>query len=270
LSGPVQALDKQGSAHEGSAEASGEGLGVTGNLQVGTALYNPSYAARPDNTGLALMRYAGHADVDLMGPLLSLPLDVNIFTDRMRSDGGMVMPSELDLIAGVTSTQAAGPGALEEGVRVEQDRPVDKGHFSQTYVDARARYLVSGSRFWPGLRQALRGGDVSGAATLGVFAINPSYAARPDNSGMALLRYAGHVKVSAWEERFAVALDATLFTDRQASWAAPSELDLTPEVIFGLGLCELHLALERDMPVDGKGTSHRSQEFAYGLVSWAF
>ena len=45
-------------------------------------LYNPTYAARPDNTGLALMRYAGHRDVDLIGSRLSIPIDINTFTDR--------------------------------------------------------------------------------------------------------------------------------------------------------------------------------------------
>ena len=51
---------------------------------MGTALYNPTYAARPDNTGHALMRYALHADVDLLGAKLSAPLDLNLFSDRDR------------------------------------------------------------------------------------------------------------------------------------------------------------------------------------------
>lgn len=61
------ALDKQGSAHGGSVEGRDSGFDLSGSVLVGTAFYNPSYAARPDNTGLAFMRYGAHADIDLIG-----------------------------------------------------------------------------------------------------------------------------------------------------------------------------------------------------------
>ena len=81
---PLWALDKQGSAHGGDVGAGSDGFGVTGALVLGTSIINNSYAARPDNTGLALMRYAGHADIDLLGRALSIPLDVNMFSDKTR------------------------------------------------------------------------------------------------------------------------------------------------------------------------------------------
>jgi len=113
----AHALDKQGSAHRGQLEGATEGFDVEGAVVLGIALYNPSYAARPANTGLALFRYAVHADFDLIGRRLSIPLDLNMFTDGTRSGLRKLIPSEGDVITGVTSTWRVGPGALESGLR---------------------------------------------------------------------------------------------------------------------------------------------------------
>ncbi|HSC88248.1 MAG TPA: hypothetical protein VLC09_13285, partial [Polyangiaceae bacterium] len=142
LAGPAHALDKQGSAHGGKNEVLEEGQRLSGSLLFGVAFFNPTYAARPDNTGLALFRLAGHADIDLIGQHLSIPLDVNLFTDRTADGAGIFVPSELDLIGGVTSTWALPRGALELGTRAEADMGVDRSTLTQAYVDARARYLL--------------------------------------------------------------------------------------------------------------------------------
>jgi hypothetical protein len=263
------ALDKQGSAHGGAvgAEEAG-GLGVSGSLMLGMSLYNPSYAARPDNSGTTLMRYAGHADIDLLGRRLSLPLDVNMFSDREQTGAGKLRPSELDAIAGVTSTWTLGPGALELGARFEQDRALDRTSGVQSYVDARARYLTSLAALVPAVGPTLGGGDLRGYATLGVFAYNPTYFARPDNTGLALLRYGLHVELSLWDEHVALALDGTSFTDRHADVVVrPTELDFTPELVGRLGACELHLAYERDLPLDRGGLV---QSFVYLLLARSF
>jgi hypothetical protein len=264
------ALDKQGSgAHGGSVAGADAGFDLTGAVSFGLSLYNPSYAARPDNTGLTLARYAAHADVDLIGRRLSIPLDVNVFTDRQREGFGMLAPTELDLITGVTSTWGLGErAAFEGGVRVEHDRPVDRGGTSQTYADVRARLMGE----LPGDRFGAAGHDSSGWVTLGWFAYNPTqtgtYFARPDNTGRALFRYALHGSVEVVPDRLSLALDATLFSDsRAASPLRPSELDLTPEVILSFGTTEVHLAYERDMPLDRGGLS---QQFVYALVQRAF
>jgi hypothetical protein len=264
---PASALDKQGSAHGGEIGGQDDGFHVAGSLISGLALYNPTYAARPDNTGRALLRYAAHVDVDLVGRKLSIPLDVNLFTDRERRGAGIFAPSEVDLIGGLTSTFDAGPGALEFGARVEHDRPADRGGFSQTYVDARARYLYSLARLLPGLGPALADGDLSGWATLGWFAYNPTYAARPDNSGKAFLRYALHAEASAFGDLVSLGVDGTFFTDRTTNVVRPSELDLTPEIIVRSAPFELHLAYERDMPLDRGGLV---QSFVYALGVWNF
>jgi hypothetical protein len=261
----LSALDKQGSAHSGNVGGESEGTNVSGSVMVGSALYNPTYAARPDNSGHALFRYAARADIDLIGSRLSIPIDVNTFTDRDQPGIGVMKPTELDLIAGVTSTWPLGPGAIEIGSRVEHDRPIDQGTFTQTYLDLRSRYLYSLARSWPDLaRYAL---DVTGWVTLGAFVLNPTYAARPDNSGKALLRYALHTELSILDDLVSVGVDGTMFTDRQSAVFVPSELDLTPEIILHLAPFELHVAYESDLPIDRSGLT---QTYVYALGAWNF
>jgi hypothetical protein len=276
----ARALDKQGSAHGGQPGGAASGFGLSGSLLGGVSLINPTYAARPSNTGRALFRLAPHMDVDLIGSRLSIPIDLNFFTDRLRPGLGKLVPSEMDIISGVTSTWPLGPTAIEFGVRVEGDFSLDRNECSeklpeevrltgceQVYGDARTRWLVDFADLVPGLSSALGGGGLAGAATLGWFAVNPSYAARPDNSGRAFLRYALHLTLH-YTERFFVGLDATFFTDRRTNVIAPSELDFTPElgvtVIDGL---DVHLAYERDMPVDQGG---RVQQFVMLFITWDF
>jgi hypothetical protein len=266
IGAPVQALDKQGASHAGGVSSSST-FNLSGSALLGVSIFNPSYAARPDNTGLALLRYAGHLDVDLFGPRLSIPLDVNIFTDRERPGFEVLAPTEFDIITGLTSTWQAGPGALEVGARFEYDMPVDRPGFTQAYVDARARYRLEASTLAPRIRDALWGGDVAGWVTLGGFLFNPTYAARPDNTGLALLRYAAHAEVSVLDDLFSLAFDLTFFTDRQASWVVPSELDFTIDLIVHRAPLELHLAYERDMPLDRPGLV---QHFAFLAAAVSF
>jgi hypothetical protein len=267
-SSAAHALDKQGSAHGGQAGDDGDsGFNVAGAVTLGSSIYNPSYAARPDNTGLALMRYAAHADIDLIGRKLSLPLDVNMFSDRLRSGLEVFAPSELDIIAGVTTTWTLGPGALELGSRFENDRPVGgDSTFTQSYIDVRGRYLYSLASDWAAL--AKRKMDFSGWATLGVFAWNPTYAARPDNSGHALFRYGLHAELSLFDDLLSFGMDGVMFTDRDSNVVVqPSELDLTPEVIIHVAPFELHVAYERDLPLT---QSDYSQTYVYALLAWSF
>jgi hypothetical protein len=253
----AHALDKQGSAHGGDVGGAESGFNVSGSGMLGVSLFNPSYAARPNNTGLALFRYAAHADFDLIGRNLSIPLDLNMFTDRERKGVAIFAPSEFDIIIGLTTTQTMTKATdLELGARVENDRPVTGpgGGYTQTYADIRARALYSLARQWDSLRRSLADGDLSGYFTLGWFAINPSYAARPDNTGLALFRYTEHAELSVWHRHLALGLDATFFTDKKSDTPLrPSELDFTAEVIGRYQPFEAHLAYERDMPIDQGG-----------------
>jgi hypothetical protein len=293
---PSFGLDKQGSAHGGDVAGADDGVDVSGSATLGLSLYNPSYAARPDNTGRVLFRYALHSDFDLIGRRLSIPLDLNVFTDRKRDGAKALLPTEMDVINGLTTTWPLGPGALEVGARFEHDRQVGPtlpsevkdvngqvcdhgGLCSQTYVDARTRYLYSLASAEPDVGKALANGDVSGWLTLGYFVINPSYAARPDNSGSALLRYAVHTELSIFDDLVSFGVDGTMFTDRHAQPFLPSELDLTPEIIFHRAPIEVHLAYERDMPIGSSAADESSttpgerglvQSFVYLLFVWSF
>lgn len=265
----ARALDKQGSAHAGQVAGPSSGVEISGSVLAGSALYNPSYAARPDNSGLALLRVASHFDVDLIGHRLSIPLDVNVFSDRRRSSFGKLAPSELDLISGVTSTWGLWEGgAAELGARYERDMPVDRGGRVQSYADARTKLLASAAQTSPRLRGLLRGTDVLGSATLGWFAYNPSYAARPDNTSLALLRYALHLDWSLPQQHLGFLVDSTFFTDRRARLPTrPSELDLTLGAALRLASFEVSVTFERDMPVD-RGSYTQQLVFLY--LAWSF
>lgn len=273
---PARALDKQGSAHGGDVAGADHGFDLTGALTVGVSIINNSYAARPNNTGLTLMRYAGHADVDIIGRRLSFPVDVNMFTDKLEPGFKKLVPTELDYIVGMTSTWKLGYGASETGVRFEHDQPFllqppDVPKQTQAYVDIRERYLYSLAQRFPGLADALRDGDVSGWLTLGWFAYNPNqspYYARPNNTGRALFRYGVNLQVSTFSDFVSFGIDATMFTDKFApDPLRPSELDLTPEVIFHRADWELHVAYESDRPLD---QNTLKQQFVYLLLVWSF
>src|SRR5262249_17713456 len=141
------------------------------------------------------------------------------------------------------------------------------GGFTQSYIDARGRALYSLGKIFPGLAYDLVDGDISGWFTLGWFAVNPTYAARPDNSGNALFRYGAHTELSVWHDHLSLGFDATMFTDRQTHAVRPSELDATYEIIGRTGHFELHLAYERDMPIDRGGLV---QDFVYALFVYDF
>lgn len=264
------ALDRQGSAHGGTVQGQGDdGRAVTGSVFLGIAPYNPTYAARPDNTGLALFRAGAHVDVDLYGRKLSIPIDFNFFTDRLASGAAVLRPTEFDLIIGLSSTWGAGPGGqVEFGARIERDGPADAGTYSQTYADARARYSFSLRAARPDVAARLGDGDVSVAATLGWFLLNPTYAARPDNSGLALFRYALRAQFDTWHRRVGVFVDGTVFSDREERvWVAPTELDLTVGLAGRIGDFELQVAFEHDSPLDRAGLV---QQFLYTNVTWSF
>ena len=248
--GRAWALDKQAPAHRGGGAEGSGGFGLAGEVFFGLLPYNPTYAARPDNSGRALFRAGGHLDVDLLGPRLFIPIDVNVFTDRTHQP---LRPSEIDLIAGLASAWELPVGRGELGARGEVDAPADGRGASQFYGDVRARYMLSLSALRPGVTAALGGGDVSASVTLGWFAWNRGYFARPDNTGLALLRYAARVEVGVGP-RVGVFVDTTFFTDRTVNAVRPSELDLTVGAVATVGDWRVTAAYERDLPTDGRGT----------------
>ena len=263
VSSSALALDKQGAGHD-DEEFDDSGFNVSGALFLGALPYNPTYAARPNNTGLAVIRAGAHLDVDLIGQRLFVPIDLNTFTDRLANPA---RPSELDYIVGLATALRLPRGELELGVRAEQDRSVDVAGPTQTYGDLRVHYQLSAASLFPALGDALRQGDLTLSATLGLFFVNPTYAARPDNTGLALFRYAPHLEVSLLKDLLSLGVDATLFTDRTSRPLLPTELDFTVELVTRIRAFSLHLAFERDQPVDRPGLV---QQMGSVVVAWAF
>jgi hypothetical protein len=193
---------------------------------------------------------------------------LNVFSDRQRRGLRVLAPSELDVISGLTTTWPLGSlSALELGARIERDMSVDRGSYSQSYADGRARLLFASGDALPKVSSALAHGALSGALTLGWFAWNPSYAARPDNSGRALLRYGAHVAADAFDQHAGLSLDATSFTDREKQGLVPSELDGTIDLVGRYAPFELHLSYERDMPLDRGGLV---QQLLTASAIWSF
>jgi hypothetical protein len=58
-----------------------------------------------------------------------------------------------------------------------------------------------------------------------------------------------------------------MFTDRETNAIRPSELDITPELILHLAPFEMHVAYERDLPLD---QGDFTQTYVYALAAWSF
>lgn len=283
---PTYALNKQG-ARSGS-EPDDPPFNLAGYVFGGVFLFNPSYAARPNNTGNVLLRYGLHIDADLYHRWLSISYDLNVFTDRSEGARSPIAPTEHDHIVGLLSTLSL-PRHLELtfAVHYETDQPgyeargrlratrpdcgagrpppprcYDVG-YSQSYVDAYAR--LSYTR-----------GILALSAALGGFLWNNTYAARPDNSGLALLRYVlhGELTLRKW---LVLRLDLNFFTDREDKYVVPTELDLTSELAVRLRAFELRFVGEMDLPLGNyPGGAHPAavagvkQAYLALLGQWSF
>jgi hypothetical protein len=251
--GRAQALNKQGAREAGASDAA---QSLSGYVFFGGFLYNPTYAARPGNSGLALLRAGLHVDADVYRRWLTLSYDLNMFTDG-SGDAPNPAPSEHDHIVGVLTTiPLPRDFSLTFAVHYENDspgveaRPAARGPdyqlgYSQSYVDAYARATWERGRFMA-------------AIALGGFLWNPTYAARPDNSGIALLRYVAHGEVKA-RDWLTLRGDFNFFTDRDDGPLTPSEADVTAEVGAHAGAWELRLVGEVDVPITSPSAAEASQ-----------
>jgi hypothetical protein len=225
-------------------------VNLSGYVFSGVFLFNPTYAARPGNSGLALLRYGLHVDLDLFRRWLTLSYDLNVFTDRSSASPGWSRPSENDHIVGVlTNIRLPQHIWLTLAAHYEIDLPAWEApdayiamhpdyqrDYSQSYLDAYARATYEHGRF-------------TAFAGVGGFLYNPSYAARPDNSGIALLRYVlhGEVNLLPW---LIYRLDFNAFTDRQESPLSPTEIDILSTVAFRWNSFELRFDGEADLNIN--------------------
>jgi len=255
----VLALEKYGrplpalaETHESQTEQREETAPwLKGYLLTAAFPHNPSFAARPDNSGLVGMRHMIHLETELLGNYLQFYTDQNFFSDRGK---GWIELSEWDKTFAFTGTVRQ----WNWRVQYEQDAPLDKRGIKQTYADALVNFNFTPGNQYDWWRQQFPDQNLTFYMGGGWLFHNASYFARPDNTGRALFRYVAHGDLDLYKNKVVVFADTNWFTDRSKSdTLTPTELDW----IIGLALrwknYELAVLHERDMPLDQSGLIQR-------------
>ncbi|HWG95749.1 MAG TPA: hypothetical protein VN647_01595, partial [Nitrospira sp.] len=137
-SSPVYALEKYGRplpSLEGENKEAREAEETLfgGYFLTAAFLSNPTFAARPDNTGLVGLRHMAHLETDLYKQYLTFYTDQNFFSDRTK---GWITLTEWDMTYALT-------GLIDRWgwrIQYERDAPLDRSGIQQVYADA----LVTG------------------------------------------------------------------------------------------------------------------------------
>jgi hypothetical protein len=239
---PLPSLDEPETAEREAEETLFGGYFLTAAF-----VSNPTFAARPDNSGLVGLRHMVHLETDLYKQYLTFYTDQNFFSDRTT---GWIKLTEWDGTYAFT-------GLIDRWgwrLQYERDAPLDKSGIVQAYGDAllTARFQARQDFSW--WQRLFPNQNLTAYAGPGWLFYNGNYFARPDNTGRALLRYVAHADLDLYQNQVVFYADANLFTDRSASNSArPSELDW----ILGLALrwrdTELSVYREQDQPLDRPG-----------------
>ncbi|GKS56519.1 hypothetical protein YTPLAS18_00460 [Nitrospira sp.] len=220
---------------------------LSGYLLSAVFLHNPTFAARPDNTGLVGLRHMIHLEADLYKNYLQFYTDQNFFSDRTES---WIRLSEWD------STYAFTGSVDRYGWRVqfERDAGLDRRTITQEYADvlATARFVASQDLSW--WRRRFPQQNFTAYAGAGWLFHNSQYFARPDNTGQALFRYVAHADLDLYKNRIVLYVDTNMFTDKDApNNASPSELDWIVGLAVRFRDVEVALYREEDRPIDRGG-----------------
>lgn len=209
--------------------------------------YNPSYFARPDNTGLVGMRYMLHLETDLYKQYLTFYTDQNFFSDRTN---GWIELSEWDGTYAFT-------GVVDHfnwRVQYERDAAIDQRTITQDYADGLVTAKLQSAQDMPWWSRLFPSQSLTAYAGAGWLFHNNNYYARPDNTGQALYRYVAHADLDLYKNKIVLYGDVNMFTDRESSnKISPTELDW----IVGLALrwrdSEVAVYYEQDQPLDRSG-----------------
>lgn len=235
-------LPEMGGAHDQSEEH-----WIQGYLLSGAFVSNPSFAARPDNTGLVGLRHMIHLETDLYKEYLQFYTDQNFFSDRRA---GWISLSEWDSVYAFT-------GAFHNWgwrLQYERDAPLDRSGLIQAYADSLVTYRPADARSLSWWRSAFPEQNLTVYVGGGWLFYNQTYFARPDNTGRALFRYVAHADLDLYRNRVVLFVDGNFFTDRSAANALrPSEFDLVMGLAVRYQDTEFALIHERDMPLDRGG-----------------
>ncbi len=266
---PALEADKEEEASNGREEE--ESL-LGGYFLSSAFVSNPTFTARPDNTGLVGLRHMLHLETDLYKQYLTFYTDQNFFSDR---ETVWIQLSEWDDTYGLTGLV----GHWGWRIQYERDKPLDRSGLQQIYADGLVTYRVKAEQDWAWWKRLLPNQNLTAYAGPGWLFFNKDYFARPDNTGLALFRYVAHFDLDLYQERVILFGDVNMFTDRTAgSKIRPSELDW----ILGLALrwrnYEVSVYQESDQPLDRGGLVQKywavqlrvafdvSKEFMRGLL----
>jgi hypothetical protein len=250
--GPSYALEKYGrplpSMEEpDTAAREAEETLFGGYFLTAAFVSNPTFAARPDNTGLVGMRHMLHLESDLYQQYLTFYTDQNFFSDRTE---GWIRLTEWDGTYALT-------GLIDRWgwrIQYERDAPLDRSGTKQIYADALVTARFQSEQDAPWWRGIFPHQNLTAYAGAGWLFHNSNYFARPDNTGRALFRYVAHADLDLYKNKMILYGDMNFFTDRGASNTAnPTELDW----IVGLALrwrdMEFAVYREQDQPLDRPG-----------------
>jgi len=209
---------------------------------------NPTFAARPDNTGLVGLRHMLHLETDLYKQYLTFYTDQNFFSDRTK---GWIELSEWDGTFALTGLV----DRLGWHIQYERDAPFDKSGIIQAYSDAllTSRFQAIQDLSW--WQRTFPNQNLTAYAGAAWLFYNSNYFARPDNTGRALFRYVAHADLDLYKNRVVLYGDMNFFTDREAgNKLNPTEMDW----IIGLALrfredMELSVYREQDLSLDKPG-----------------
>lgn len=208
---------------------------------------NPTFAARPDNTGLVGLRHMLHLETDLYKHYLTVYTDQNFFSDRRT---GWIQLSEWDDTYGLT-------GLVDHWgwrIQYERDKPLDRSGLEQIYADTMVTYRFKAEQDLAWWKRIFPNQDLTAYVGPGWLFFNKDYFARPDNTGRALYRYVGHFDLDLYQERVILFGDVNMFTDRTARSAIrPSELDWILGLAVRWHAYELSVYQESDQPLDHGG-----------------
>jgi hypothetical protein len=218
-----------------------------GYFMTGVFAHNPSFAARPDNTGLVGLRHMLHLETDIYKQYLTFYTDQNFFSDRTN---GWIELSEWDGTYALTGVV----GYLSWRLQYERDSPLDRKGVAQAYADGLVTAKFQAVQDFPAWRRLLPNQNLTAYAGAGWLFHNSNYFARPDNTGRALFRYVAHADFDLYKNKVVLYGDVNMFTDRQAgNQVNPTELDWIIGLAVRWRTSEVAVYLEQDQPLDRDG-----------------
>ncbi|HSA62442.1 MAG TPA: hypothetical protein VLE03_09410 [Nitrospiraceae bacterium] len=219
-----------------------------GYFMTAAFVHNPSFAARPDNTGLVGMRYMLHLETDLYKQYLTFYTDQNFFSDRTN---GWIELSEWDGTYAFT-------GVVDHfnwRLQYERDAPINPARgLKQIYADGLVTGKIQSAQDMAWWRRLFPHQSLTMYAGAGWLFHNENYFARPDNTGQALFRYVAHADLDLYKNKVVLYGDINMFSDRELSnKVKPTELDWIVGIALHWRNMEFAFYSEQDMPLDRPG-----------------